>query len=176
MLIAAPKGGCRMDIQKELISEFNTEVENARKILNAIPDTADFTWKPHEKSMTLGRLAGHVAELTGDWPLMTLEKDRLDWNPEERPKVPENKAEVLKTFETAVPKSKAAIEGFDPANWDRHWIFAAGGQVFIDQPKYQVWRSFVMNHLVHHRAQLGAYVRILGGKLPGCYGPSGDEM
>lgn len=165
-----------MDTQKELIAEFNTEVENTRKILNAIPESADFTWKPHEKSMTLGRLAGHVAELTGDWPLHTIEMDRLDWNPADRPKVPESKAEVLEVFEANSPKARTALEGFDPANWDRHWIFAAGDQVYIDQPKYQVWRSFVVNHLVHHRAQLGAYIRILGGKLPGTYGPSADEM
>jgi uncharacterized damage-inducible protein DinB len=165
-----------MDIQKELIAEFNTEVENTRKILNAIPDSADFTWKPHEKSMKLGRLAGHVAELTGDWPLMTIEKDRLDWNPGDRAKSPESKAEAIEIFETGSLKAKAALESFDPANWDRHWIFAAGGQVFIDQPKYQVWRSFVVNHLAHHRGQLGVYIRMLGGKLPGCYGPSGDEM
>src|ERR1700743_2901794 len=117
-----------MDIQKELIVEFDTEVENTRKILNAIPDSADFTWKPTEKSMTLGRLAGHIAELTGNWPLMTIEKDRLDWNPDNRSRIPENKIEAIETFEAGVPKSKAALADFDPANWDRQWIFAAGDQ------------------------------------------------
>jgi uncharacterized damage-inducible protein DinB len=165
-----------MDIQKEIIAEFDLETERSRNLLNAIPDDADFTWKPHEKSMTLGRLAGHVAEMSGDWAIMTLEKDRLDWNPDDKPKTPESKAEVLERFEVDSVKAKAALAGFDPANWDKHWIFAAGGQVFIDQPKYQVWRSFVVNHGSHHRGQLTVYLRILGAKLPGCYGPSADGM
>jgi uncharacterized damage-inducible protein DinB len=165
-----------MDIQKELIAEFDLETDRTRKLLNAIPETADFTWKPHEKSMPLGRLASHVAEMSGDWAVMTLVQDRLDWDPSQKPAAATTKADLLEQFEASATKAKSALAGFDSANWEKHWIFAAGGQVFIDQPKYEVWRSFVMNHGAHHRGQLTVYLRLLGAKLPGCYGPSADEM
>ena len=74
-----------MDIQKELIAEYDRETASTRKILEAIPDDADFAWKPHDKSMTLGRLAGHVSDTNGDWAMHTLTRDRLDWSPDMKP-------------------------------------------------------------------------------------------
>ena len=165
-----------MEIQERLIAEFDLETERSRKILNAIPDGADFAWKPHEKSMPLGKLALHVAGMSGDWALMTLEKDRLDWDPSMNPAPPANKAELLEKFEADAAKAKNALAGFNPADWDKQWIFAAGGQVFVDQPKYEVWRGLVVNHGSHHRGQLVVYLRILGARVPGTYGPSADEM
>ncbi len=165
-----------MDIQKEIIAEFDLETERTRKLLNAIPESADFAWKPHEKSMTLGRLASHVAEMSGDWATMTLTKDRLDWDPTDKKPDTSTKAQLLGHFEKSSAGARAALSSFNPADWDKHWIFAANGQVFIDQPKYQVWRSFVINHGSHHRGQLTVYLRLLGATLPGCYGPSADGM
>jgi uncharacterized damage-inducible protein DinB len=165
-----------MDIQKELIAEFDLETERTRKLLNAIPETADFAWKPHEKSMTLGRLASHVAEMSGDWATMTLLKDRLDWDPNEQKPDTSTRTKLLEHFEKSTSEAKSSLAGFDPALWEKHWIFAAGDQVYIDQPKYEVWRSFVINHGAHHRGQLTVYLRMLGARLPGCYGPSADEM
>lgn len=165
-----------MDLQKELIVEFDQESERTRKILQAIPEDADFAWKPHEKSMTLGRLASHAAELVGDWPLITLNQDRLDWNPANKQSAPTTKAALLERFEKDNAAAKAALAAFNPADWDKRWQFASNGQVFIDQPKYVVWRNVVVNHAVHHRAQLGVYLRLLGAKIPGTYGPSADEM
>jgi uncharacterized damage-inducible protein DinB len=165
-----------MDLQKELIAEFDLEAERTRKLLNAIPEDADFSWAPHEKSMKLGRLASHVAELSGDWPLMTLNHDRLDWTPDMKREAPANKAVLLERFEKEAAEAKAALAAFDPANWEKHWVFGANGQVWIDQPRYEVWRSFVVNHGSHHRGQLTVYLRILGAKIPGSYGPSADEM
>lgn len=165
-----------MDIQKELVAEFDRETESTRKLLNAIPEGADFGWKPHEKSMTLGRLAGHVADTAGDWAVHTLTRDRLDWTPEMNPKAPAGKAEVLASFEKNVAKGKQALAGMTPARWDSNWKFVAGDQTWIDDTKYNVWRTWVLNHMIHHRAQLGVYLRLLGAKLPGMYGPSADEM
>lgn len=165
-----------MDFQKELIAEFDRETATTRKILEAIPENADFAWKPHEKSMALGRLAGHVADTNGDWATHTLTRDRLDWTPEMNPQIPANKKDLLAGFEKKVAEARSAMTGMTSEKWDSNWKFVAGDQAWIDDTKYNVWRTWVLNHMIHHRAQLGVYLRLLGQKLPGCYGPSADEM
>ena len=165
-----------MDFQKELIAEFDRETATTRKILEAIPDSADFAWKPHEKSMALGRLAGHVSDTNGDWAMHTLSLDRLDWTPEMNPVTPANRKDLLARFEKQVAEARAALVSLPAEKWDANWKFVAGDQTWIDDTKYNVWRTWVLNHLIHHRAQLGVYLRLLGQKLPGTYGPSADEM
>lgn len=167
-----------MDIQKELLSEFDRESARTRKILEALPEKVDFAWKPHDKSMPLGRLAGHVTDMTGDWALHTLTKDKLEFPADHKWEVyiPESKAALLEKFDRELPATRSALASISPEKWDQNWQFVFGGQAWIDQPRYEVFREMVMNHLVHHRAQLGVYIRELGGKLPGCYGPSADEM
>ena len=165
-----------MDFQKDLIAEFDKETATTRKVLEAIPESADFAWKPHEKSMALGRLAAHVSDTNGDWALHTLTRDRLDWTPDMTPKDPTNKKDLLARFEKQVAESRTALAGLPQEKWDTNWKFVAGDQAWIDDTKYNVWRIWVLNHMIHHRAQLGVYLRLLGQKLPGCYGPSADEM
>ncbi len=165
-----------MDFQKELTAEYDRETANTRKILEAIPESADFGWKPHDKSMTLGRLAAHVSDTNGDWALHLITKDRLDWTPEMNPTDPANKKDLLERFDKQVAEVKPALAGMTPQQWDSNWKFVAGDQAWIDDTKYNVWRTWVLNHLIHHRAQLGVYLRLLGQKLPGTYGPSADEM
>ena len=165
-----------MDIQKELIAEFDRETESTRKLLNAIPEDADFGWKPHDKNMDLGRLAAHVSDTNGDWALHTLTKDRLEWSPEMTPTTPATKAELLERFEKQVGEVGPALAAMTPERWDSNWKFVAGDQAWIDDTKYNVWRIWVMNHMVHHRAQLGVTLRLLGARIPGMYGPSADEM
>lgn len=167
-----------MDFQKELLAEYDREIKKTRKILEAIPDGADYGWKPHPKSMTLGRLAGHVAETAGDWGLHALTLDKLEFPTGHKfdAYVPESKQALLDKFEGELGKVRAALAGLSPEKWDQHWQFVMGGQVWIDRPRYEIFRDMVMNHLVHHRAQLGCYIRALDGKLPGTYGPSADEM
>lgn len=165
-----------MDALKELLSEYERETASTRKLLEAIPDSADFTWKPHEKSMELGRLAGHVADTSGGWALHTMTMDKLEWNPSMSPKTPANKAELLAQFDQQVSEAKQALAKMTPEKWASNWKFVAGDQTWIDDTKYNVWRTWVMNHLAHHRGQLSVYVRLLGAKVPGMYGPSADEM
>lgn len=165
-----------MDIQKELVAEYERETASTRRILEAIPDDADFAWKPHGKSMTLGRLAAHVSDTTGDWAIHTLTCDRLDWTPDMNPTDPTSKADLLARFDKQVAEAKPALAGLDPAKWDSNWKFVAGDQTWIDDSKYNVWRTWVLNHMVHHRGQLGVYLRLLEKKVPGMYGPSADEM
>jgi uncharacterized damage-inducible protein DinB len=165
-----------MDFQKELIAEYDRETASTRKTLEAIPDDADLTWKPHAKSASLGRLAAHVSDTTGDWAVHTLTFDRLDWTPEMKTIDPSTKKELLARFDKQVAEAKPALAAMTPAKWDSNWKFVAGDQTWIDDTKYNVWRTWVLNHLVHHRAQLGVYLRLLDKKVPGMYGPSADEM
>jgi uncharacterized damage-inducible protein DinB len=165
-----------MDFQKQLVAEFERETEHTRKTLQAIPDDTDFAWKPHEKSMPFGRLAAHVSDTNGDWALHTLTRDRLEWTPEMTPNDPTTKPALLERFEKQIAEVKPALAAMTTARWDSNWKFVAGDQTWIDDSKYQVWRIWVINHMIHHRAQLGVYIRLLNKKVPGMYGPSADEM
>lgn len=165
-----------LDVQKELISEYDREVASTRKLLEAIPDNADFDWSPHEKSMKLGKLASHVSDTAGSWALHTLKFNRLDWTPEMNVQPAANKAELLARFDKEVAEAKPLLPAMTPGKWEENWKFVAGDQTWIDDTKYNVWRTWVLNHMIHHRAQLGVYLRLLGAKLPGMYGPSADEM
>jgi uncharacterized damage-inducible protein DinB len=165
-----------MDLQKELVAEYDRETTTTRKMLEAIPDDADFAWKPHAKSMTLGGLAGHASETNGNWALHTLKVDKMEWNPNMTPKDPASKKDLLARFEDQTAETKSELVKMTPEKWESNWKFVAGDQTWIDDTKYRVWRTWVLNHLVHHRAQLGVYLRMLDKKVPGCYGPSADEM
>jgi uncharacterized damage-inducible protein DinB len=165
-----------MDVLKSIIAEFDSETESTRKLLNAIPEDADFSWQPHDKSMKLGRLANHVADTAGDWAIHTLTTDRLDWTPDMAPSGFSNKADLLAAFDKKVAEAKSALVVMTPDKWDSNWKFVAGDQAWIDDSKFNVWRTWVVNHMIHHRAQLGVYLRLLGAKIPGMYGPSADEM
>lgn len=166
-----------MDYQKELLAEYEREIDRTRKVLDAIPDGADFGFKPHPKSMALGQLAGHVTDMTGDWALHTLTLDKLEFPADHKWEqfIPESRAAALKKLDAGLDGVRKALDGITPEKWDQHWQFVFGGQVWIDQPRHQVFRELVISHLVHHRAQLGVYIRLIGGKLPGTYGPSADE-
>lgn len=167
-----------MDFQKELIAEFDRETASTRKMLDAVPADVDFTFKPHPKSMALGRLAGHISDTASDWAVHTLTTDKLEFPADHKfePYVPSSKQAMLEKFDAEVAKAKAALAKFAPEKWDTNWKFVFGGQAWIDDTKYNVWRNWVVNHLVHHRAQLGVYLRTLGKPIPGTYGPSADEM
>jgi uncharacterized damage-inducible protein DinB len=167
-----------MDIQKELIAEYDKEIANTRKILAAIPADTDFAWKPHAKCMTLGRLAGHVADTAGEWAISTLNLNKLEFPADHKfePYVPASTAALLEKFDKQVAEAKTALAALSLERWDENWKFVFGGQAWIDDSKYRVWRIWVINHLIHHRAQLGVFLRLLDKPIPGMYGPSADEM
>lgn len=166
-----------MDAQKALIAEFDREAANTRRMLDAIPVDADFNFKPHPKSMSLGQLAGHVSDMTGDWGYNTLVKDKLEFSPDQKwdPYIPKNKAALLEKFDSDLAKTRAELAAIPLDKWDNNWKFVYAGTAWIDQPKHQVFREAVMNHMIHHRAQLSVYLRLIGAKVPGVYGPSADE-
>lgn len=167
-----------MDYQKDLISEFDREAAKTRKVFESVPDGADFNFKPHDRSMPMGRLMGHIADMTGDWAMMTLTKDKLEFAADHKWEqyVPESRAALLEKVDRELPATRKQLEATTPAQWDQHWKFIFGGQTYVDSPRHQVFREMVLDHMIHHRAQLGVYIRLLGGKVPGCYGPSADEM
>ena len=166
-----------MDFQQELIAEYDRETAKTRKMLEAIPADADFTWKPHPKSMSLGQLAGHISDTAGEWAITTFTTDKLEFPADHKfePYVPASDKAVLEKFDSQVAEAKAALASFAPTKWDENWKFVAGGQAWIDDSKYRVFRDWVLDHLIHHRAQLGVYLRLLDKPIPGTYGPSADE-
>jgi uncharacterized damage-inducible protein DinB len=127
--------------------------------------------------MSLGRLAGHTAELGGEWAITTLTTDKLEFPADHKWEayIPASKEALLERFDKETAEAKAALAGFAPERWDENWKFVAGGQAWIDESKYEVWRTWVLNHMIHHRAQLGCYLRQLDKPIPGTYGPSADE-
>jgi uncharacterized damage-inducible protein DinB len=166
-----------MDIQEELRAEYDRELVSTRKMLDSIPANADLNWKANPKSMTLGRLAAHVAETAGAWGVDTLSKNGLNFNMASyKPWDPASKAEVFKKFDQDTSKAKQVLASLDPAKWKDNWKMTAGDQIWIDDSRYVVFRTWVLNHLIHHRAQLGRDLRTLGAPIPGMYGPSADEV
>jgi len=167
-----------MDYQKDLIAEFDHETAKTRKLLDAIPDNADWNFKPHPKSMSLGRLAGHLTDFVGEWAMGTLTKDKVEFGPDSKwePYVPASKADLLGKFDKELAATRTALVATTGDKWDKNWQFLWGGTAYINDPKHKVFRESVLNHMIHHRGQLTVYLRLIGAKVPGVYGPSADEM
>lgn len=166
-----------MPISQALLPEFDHEMSNTRKTLERIPEN-DFTWKPHPKSMPLGRLAGHVAEMPG-WAVPTIAQDSLDLAPPgsgpPQGTVAQSRQHVLDLFDKNVAAARAAIAGATDEQLMKPWSLLVGGRTIFTMPKIAVLRSMVMNHTIHHRAQLGVYLRLNNIPVPALYGPSADE-
>lgn len=157
-----------------LLPEFDQEMANTRKALERIPvDRLDF--KPHEKSYSLLELASHISNLP-TWTGMTLSTTELDLDQPFERTPPTNKAEILEEFEATSTEARQALEGASAEDLGVAWTLRSGDEVWFTMPRAAVYRSFVMNHLIHHRAQLGVYLRLLDVPVPGMYGPSADEQ
>jgi len=164
-----------MDFSAALLAEFDREIAHTRDMINAIPADANWSYSPHPKSMALGRLAAHVSESCCGWATAILTTDKLVYNMEKAPYVIADKAEMLAAFDTGVAESRKALAELDPAAWDGRWKLVAGDQTWLDLPRYSAFRDCVLNHVIHHRAQIGVYLRLLNKPLPGTYGPSADS-
>lgn len=162
-----------MAIVDALLPEFDHEMATTRKVLERVPEQR-FDWKPHAKSMTLGGLATHVANIVY-WGEVTLSQAEI--NLEGNPSTPPapTRTELLAKFDKHVKATRAQLAGKSDAELMAPWSLKNGKQTFFTMPKAVVWRSFVMNHLVHHRAQLSVYLRMNDVPLPAMYGPSADE-
>jgi uncharacterized damage-inducible protein DinB len=162
-----------MSYSQNLLPEFDEEMKNTRKILECVPD-GKFDYQPHPKSMTLGRLATHVAELPS-WTTFTLDREVLEMTPDWKPSFAASQVELLAMFDKGVAEARAKIEGASDEDWQKIWTFKFAGKTVMSLPRSVVMRSTVMNHLIHHRAQLGVFLRLNEVEFPGMYGPSADE-
>jgi len=164
-------------IARSLLQELEHEAPNTRKTLERIPEK--FDWKPHAKSMSLGRLAQHLAEIP-HWTVETISKDELDLappgSPPHQPPPPlTSKTQILETFDKNLSEAKAALSATDDEHLMKPWSLKMGGKTILTLPRVAVVRNFVLNHNVHHRAQLGVYLRLNDVPVPSVYGPSADE-
>jgi len=162
-----------MSISETLLPEFDQEMANTRKLLECVPEGKP-AWKPHEKSMTLGRLAGHVAELPG-WAVNTIRLSVLNLTPPFQATTMGSRKEILELFDKNVAEARQAIADASDQHLREIWSLQVGGKTLMSMPRAAVLRSVVMNHLIHHRAQLGVYLRLNDVAIPGMYGPSADE-
>ena len=160
-----------------MLQELEQEAQTTKRVLERVPQ-AHLAWKPHEKSMSMGRLAGHVAELPG-WAIQTVRVEVLDLTPEGGPPMQaysvRSVTEMLETFDKNVSEGRAAIAGATDEHLHKMWSLKFRGQIVLTMPRSAVLRNVVMNHLIHHRAQLGVYLRLNDVAIPGMYGPSADE-
>lgn len=163
-----------MSISEAMIAELNHEAGNTRKMLEVVPGDK-FGWQPHEKSMTLGRLTGHIAEIPG-WAPMMAGKDELDLAASDfSPVKPETVEELLAYQDQTVTAFNQALDGHDDATLMKPWTMKSGEQVFFTMPCAVAMRGFILNHIVHHRGQLSVYLRELDVALPSVYGPTADN-
>lgn len=163
-----------MSIAQSLLPEFDQEMATTRRVLERVPeDQLDF--RPDPKSMTMARLAGHVAEMPS-WGSITVNMPELDFGKGDfKPAQMTSREQILAEFDKTVAESRAAIEGASDELLMQNWALKNNGQVLFEMPRIAVLRSMVMNHTIHHRGQLSVYLRLTGAKVPSIYGPSADE-
>jgi uncharacterized damage-inducible protein DinB len=165
-----------MALVDALLPEFDHEIAATRRLLDRLP-ADQLVWKPHAKSMALGALAEHLGQL-GVWAQLTLTQSAVDLETTARPPGYQPmtvKADILAHFDTQMAAARVALAGRTDAELMAPWTLRRGAQEFFTMPKASCWRTFVMNHLIHHRGQLTVYLRELDVPLPSIYGPSADE-
>jgi uncharacterized damage-inducible protein DinB len=167
-----------MNIRDILLLDFDQEMANTRKMLERVPlNKSD--WKPHNKSMTMGRLAGHIAELPG-FAMRIMDQDSLDLATMHgegyRPFIPTSTNELLTQFDNSTAEIRKALAAASDQQLSITWTMQLGGKIIVSLPRMSAVRSTCLNHLIHHRAQLGVYFRLNDIPLPALYGPSADEQ
>lgn len=166
-----------MSIAQMILPEFDREMAGTRRALERVPMDRP-AWAPHEKSMRLGFLAGHLANLP-HWAVMTMRQDAFDVAPPggEAYRSPEyeTREALLGAFDANVAAARAAIAEAPDEAFGQEWSLLQGGRAMFTMPRLAVLRSFVLNHMIHHRGQLSVYLRLNDVPVPGLYGPSADE-
>jgi uncharacterized damage-inducible protein DinB len=166
-----------MSVGQLLLPEFDQEMAGTRKVLERVPDDK-LDWKAHEKSNTIGWVATHPANIPS-WTGYTLNQDSLDINPGGtafKTSAVKSRREILDLFDKNVATARQQIAAAEDAVFARPWTLLSNGATVFTLPKGAVLRSFVLNHMIHHRAHLCVYLRLNEIPVPGLYGPSADEM
>ncbi len=163
-----------MSIAQSLLPEFDHEMATTRRVLERVPEDK-LSFKPDPKSMSLGRLAGHVAEMPS-WGSVTICRDYLDLTSGEFEALEmKSRDQILAAFDKIVSGTRAALQTATDEQLMKPWSLKMGEKVLMTMPRIAVLRTFVMNHTIHHRGQLSVYLRLVGEKVPSIYGPSADE-
>lgn len=164
-----------MSLAETFKMELAHEALSTRKHLERVPaDKFDFA--PHAKSMKLGALASHLAEVAG-WTKETVLQDELSFNMDDyKPWIPKSTAEILERFDERLAVGLKTLEGIEDAHFMKPWRLVINGHTAFELPRVAVMRTMVLNHTVHHRAQLGVYLRLLDIPVPSSFGPSADEQ
>lgn len=166
-----------MPISQALLPEFDHEMANTRKTLERVPGDK-LEWRPHEKSFSFRDMTTHLANLP-HWVVVTIKDDSLDMHPPGgepvKAKPVESVEEALATFDANVAEARAALAGADDETLMGNWSLLNGGETIFTMPRVATLRSFVFNHMIHHRGQLTIYLRLNDVPLPALYGPSADE-
>jgi uncharacterized damage-inducible protein DinB len=166
----------RMKHSEMLLPEFDQEMASTRKTIERVPD-AKLDWKAHPKSMTMRDIVTHLANIP-TWAVHTINKDSLDIAPQG---VPQRAAplgstrEALETFDRNVGEARASIADATDEHLAKDWTLLFNGKAMISQPRAALLRRFVLSHTIHHRAQLGVFLRLNDLPVPSVYGPSADE-
>lgn len=166
-----------MSVGQMLLPEFDQEMAGTRKVLERVPDDK-LDWKAHDKSNTIGWVATHLANIPS-WTGYTLNQDSLDINPGGvafKTPVGKSRSEILEVFDKNVATARQQIAAAADALFAQPWTLINNGRQVFTLPKGAVLRSFVLNHMIHHRAHLCVYLRLNDIPVPGLYGPSADEM
>jgi uncharacterized damage-inducible protein DinB len=163
-----------MPISELLLPEFDAEIKTTRVTLERVPaDKKDFA--PHPKSMPLGKLAPHIAQLAG-FGLIILTTPELDFSKGSTPSVPfESPAQLVKVLDEGAAKVRAALAATPDSAWKENWKLSFQGKTIFEGQRFLAYREMFLNHLVHHRAQLGVYLRLNDKPVPATYGPSADD-
>ncbi len=164
-----------MSLVQPLIAELQHEADGTRAMLQKVP-FEKLGWQPHEKSMTLGRLAAHICEIPG-WLHETILADELDFSKMDyTPKPLDGAADLMNVFDENMQKGLHALSQATDEGLLTQWTLRNGDEIFFRMHRIGVVRGMVLNHIVHHRGQLSVYLRLLNIPVPGMYGPSADEM
>ena len=165
-----------MAIKDGLLPEYDHEMATTRRLLERVPE-AEFAWKPHVRSMSLGELAAHIVVIPY-WCTATIATPVLDLDTvgdAARPKVPSSTAALVAEFDSKSREARAALAGCGDGEMLALWTLKAGGQEIFTMPRLAAIRSFVLSHLIHHRGQLSVYLRLKDVPIPSIYGPTADE-
>lgn len=166
-----------MSLVQALLAEFDQEMRTTRRVLERVPD-GKLDWKPHPKSMTLGALASHIAEMA-TWGSITLQTDSLDLNPPGgpgyQPTIHSTRDALVAAFDKNVGAARQALADASESTLGDGWTLLSGGKAYFTLPRAAVLRTFVLNHIIHHRGQLSVYLRENDVPVPSIYGPSADE-
>jgi uncharacterized damage-inducible protein DinB len=166
-----------MELKELFLAQLEREAAATRKAVERVPEGHN-DWKPHEKSMELGKLAALVATMPG-WAAFMIEQDLLDLDDpsseEFKTKAVASKAELLKVFDVGLARARKALEDTTDEHLMKPWRFAMGGRVLYDQPRHICLTDSLFSHLAHHRGQLTVYLRLNEASVPAIYGPSADE-